>query len=91
MALTNGARDTVRVVVEDSGIGIKAEEIDSIFHEFKRGDSPEVHSKEGVGLGLAIVKRSLQHLRGEIRVESIYGKGSKFTVTLPKALAAGIG
>ena len=91
MALTNGARDTVRVVVEDSGIGIKAEEIDSIFHEFKRGDSPEVRSKDGVGLGLAIVKRSLQHLRGEIHVESVYGKGSRFTVTLPKTSAAGIG
>ena len=91
VALTNGARDTVRVVVEDSGIGIRAEEIDSIFHEFKRGESLEVRSKDGVGLGLAIVKRSLQHLQGEIQVESVYGKGSRFTVTLPKTLAAGIG
>ncbi len=91
VAVLNGDADAVRVVVEDTGIGIKAEEIDSIFHEFKRGDSPEVHSKDGVGLGLAIVKRSLQHLRGEIQVESVCGKGSKFTVTLPKEIRPGQG
>lgn len=89
VSLLNGnPANQVRIVVEDTGIGIKAEEIDSIFDEFKRGSSPSALSKPGVGLGLAIVKRSLRHLRGEIQVESVYGQGSKFTVTLPKELSA---
>jgi signal transduction histidine kinase len=85
VSLLNGNRaDSVRIVVEDTGIGIKADEIDSIFDEFKRGSSPSALSKPGVGLGLAIVKRSVGHLGGTIHVESVYGQGSKFFVTLPK-------
>ncbi len=85
LSLLNGhPEDQVRIVVEDTGIGIKAEEIDSIFEEFKRGSSPGALAKPGAGLGLAIVKRSVRHLRGEIQVESIYGQGSKFALTLPR-------
>ncbi|GEM_PF-2055812 len=87
VSLLNGnPANQVRIVVEDTGIGIKAEEIGSIFEEFKRGSSPSALLKPGVGLGLAIVKRSVKHLGGEIQVESVYGQGSKFTVTLPKEI-----
>ncbi len=76
----------VKIVVEDTGIGMKPEELRMIFDEFYRGSDPHARFKSGVGLGLAIVKRSLDLLQGEIQVESIYGKGSKFTVTLPREL-----
>jgi len=89
VSLLNGAStDAVKIVVEDTGIGIKAEDFSAIFEEFNRGNAPAARSKEGTGLGLAIVQRSVQHLGGEMLVESVYGQGSKFTVTLPKASAA---
>jgi len=76
--------DRVRIVVEDTGVGIKSEELPLIFDEFYRGTHGDARFKSGVGLGLAIVKRSLDLVRGDIRVESVYGQGSKFTVILPK-------
>ena len=76
--------DRVRIVVEDTGVGIKSEELPMIFDEFYRGTHGDARFKSGVGLGLAIVKRSLDLLRGDIQVESVYGQGSKFTVILPK-------
>jgi signal transduction histidine kinase len=76
----------VKIVVEDTGIGIKHEEMPMIFDEFYRGGHSDARFKSGVGLGLAIVKRSLDLLHGKIQVESVYGEGSKFTVTLPREL-----
>lgn len=92
VSLRNGnPADRVRIVVEDTGIGIKAEELAAIFEEFRQGNDAVVGSKGGIGLGLALVKDSLRHLQGEIHVESVYGSGSRFTVVLPKAPAAGTG
>ena len=54
------------------------------FDEFYRGTHGDARFKSGVGFGLAIVKRSLDLVRGDIQVESVYGQGSKFTVILPK-------
>ena len=62
-----------------------------IFDEFYRGTHGDARFKSGVGLGLAIVKRSLDLLRGDIQVESVYGQGSKFTVILPKDIVGGEG
>jgi len=73
----------VRIVVADTGIGMKPEEIRVIFDEFYRAGNSSARFKSGVGLGLAIVKKAVGLLRGEIQVESVYGEGSKFTVTLP--------
>jgi signal transduction histidine kinase len=78
----NGAG--VKIVIEDTGIGIKDDEMPMIFDEFYRGAHSDARFKSGVGLGLAIVKRSLDLLHGKIQVESAYGHGSKFTVTLPR-------
>jgi signal transduction histidine kinase len=76
----------VKIMIEDTGIGIKDDEIPLIFDEFYRGTHSDARFKSGVGLGLAIVKRSLDLLQGKIQVESVYGHGSKFTVTLPREL-----
>ena len=71
-----------QIAVEDSGIGIPPEHLDSIFDEFKRVAPSEVI--KGTGLGLAITKRLVEELAGNIQVFSEVGEGSRFVVTLPK-------
>jgi signal transduction histidine kinase len=71
-----------QIAVEDSGIGIPPEHLDSIFDEFKRVAPSEVI--KGTGLGLAITKRLVEELKGNIQVFSEAGEGSRFVVTLPK-------
>jgi signal transduction histidine kinase len=71
-----------QIAVEDAGIGIPPEHLDSIFDEFKRVSPSEVI--KGTGLGLAITKRLVEELRGNIQVFSEVGEGSRFVVTMPK-------
>jgi signal transduction histidine kinase len=78
--------DRVKITVEDTGIGIKPEVLPKIFNEFYRGNDPQLRYKSGVGLGLPIAKKCVELLKGEIQVESVYGRGAKFTVTLPRDL-----
>ena len=86
-SLENGINGNgVKIVVEDTGVGIRDEELPMVFDEFYRGAHSDARFKSGVGLGLAIVKRSLDLLDGKIELESSYGHGSKFTVTLPKEI-----
>ena len=80
---SNDGRFILKITVEDSGRGIKKDEIDTLFNAFYRADRKRNRSIEGTGLGLAIVKNILDAMGGEIRVESDYGRGSKFTVTIP--------
>ncbi len=70
--------------VSDTGIGIKEEELPNLFDEFKRFDMNKNCNIEGTGLGLNIVKQLVSLMKGEIEVDSIYGEGSTFTVTLPQ-------
>ena len=70
--------------VEDTGIGIRKEEIDRIFELFVRLDERLNRSVEGTGLGLNITKKLIDLIGGEIKVYSEYGKGSIFTVILPQ-------
>ncbi len=65
--------------VTDNGIGIKPEHQEKIFDMFYKAND----SGQGTGLGLYIVQETLQRLRGNIDVQSVYGEGSSFTVTMP--------
>lgn len=69
--------------VEDTGIGISAEQLPHIFDEFRQADQSLSRKHEGTGLGLAIAKKYAEMLGGSIQVESASGKGSKFTLLLP--------
>jgi signal transduction histidine kinase len=69
--------------VSDTGIGIKPEEIDALFQPFRQLDSGITRRHEGTGLGLSICKRLVETMGGKIWVESEWGKGSRFTFTLP--------
>ncbi|TAJ96946.1 MAG: HAMP domain-containing histidine kinase, partial [Candidatus Manganitrophaceae bacterium] len=77
---------TLKLVVSDTGIGMKKEALDYIFEEFRQVDMSTTRKYGGTGLGLAIVKRLVNLLGGDIGVESEVGKGSKFTITLPISL-----
>jgi signal transduction histidine kinase/DNA-binding response OmpR family regulator len=69
--------------VTDTGIGIPAENLPSIFEIFKQGDSSDRRSFEGVGLGLYIAKKYAEMLGGAIKVKSKVGEGSTFTLVMP--------
>jgi len=73
--------------VSDTGIGIREEELQYIFDEFRQGDMSNGRKYTGTGLGLAIAKKFANLLGGDITVESEVGKGSTFTVTLPVGLS----
>lgn len=77
------------VSVEDSGIGIKNENIDKLFMKFERFDLDKNITIEGTGLGLAITKKLVDLMHGKIVVQSVYGKGSKFTVALDQKIIRG--
>ena len=74
----------VRLVVEDEGIGVPADEQTKIFDEFYRAEEAREKSSLGTGLGLPIVKKFTEELGGAIELESVEGKGSTFTVVLPR-------
>jgi signal transduction histidine kinase len=75
----NKEGDTYVVKVEDNGMGIPAEHVSKIFDMFYRAHE----RSEGSGLGLYIVKETLSKIGGQITVDSAYGKGSSFYITLP--------
>jgi signal transduction histidine kinase len=77
-------QDTVRIDISDTGIGIPDEHINRIFERFYRVDAARSREMGGTGLGLAIVKHIIQLHNGRITVESRPGKGSSFSVFLPK-------
>ena len=74
--------DAVAISVRDSGIGISAEDRSRIFLEFEQVDSGAARKFAGTGLGLTISKRIVESMGGAIAVESVFGEGSTFTVTL---------
>jgi signal transduction histidine kinase len=76
----NGA---LKLIVSDTGIGMKPEALNYIFEEFRQADMSTTRKYGGTGLGLAIVKKFIILMGGEIVAESEAGKGSKFTITLP--------
>ena len=69
--------------ITDTGIGIREEEFDNLFQPFEQLDAKKNKSVVGTGLGLTIVKHICNMMGGEIYVDSIYGKGSEFHITIP--------
>ena len=80
--------DAIEISVADSGIGIPADKIDTIFGMFQQVDGSVTRGYGGVGLGLYIVKNYLDLMGGRIEVTSELGKGTTFLVTLPLDAAA---
>ncbi|MCM1387163.1 MAG: PocR ligand-binding domain-containing protein [Bacillus sp. (in: Bacteria)] len=83
-ARTGNSEIELHVSVEDTGIGIKKEDREKLFHSFQQLDSKRNRNIEGTGLGLAISKQLLTLMNGDIWVESEYEKGSTFSFVIPQ-------
>jgi signal transduction histidine kinase len=83
------APDWVRITVSDTGIGIREDDIHTIFEDFRQVDQSSTREYGGTGLGLSITKKLLSLLGGTISVRSTYGEGATFTMKLPVSIEAG--
>lgn len=88
MDYVNESSDEIdlQISVEDTGIGIKKEDLDKLFKSFQQLDSKRNRNIEGTGLGLAISQQLVGLMKGDIWVESEYEKGSKFSFSLPQKI-----
>ena len=77
----------LRISVTDTGMGIKKEVIPDLFDAFKRVDEKRNRNIEGTGLGLSIVKQLVDLMEGTITVDSVYGTGSTFNVTMKQGVS----
>jgi signal transduction histidine kinase len=84
----NTTTQMAEIRVCDTGVGIPAEQLRLIFEPFYTTKAPDEHGHGGSGLGLSVCRQIIEQHHGRIRVESLPGKGSKFTVKLPLQLAA---
>ncbi len=84
------SKDMTKLIIsiEDSGRGIKKENVDKLFTKFQRLDEERNTTIEGTGLGLAITKQLTELMGGKIIVHTVYGEGSKFTVVLNQKIEA---
>ena len=82
---TNSEKGYAKLLVRDTGIGMKAEEKERLFEEFFRAKNPHTRSISGTGLGLALVKKIVDSYAGRIEADSEYEKGTTFTIYLPLA------
>src|SRR6185437_7195216 len=86
-----GEGDCVRIDVADTGVGIKPEELDTIWEDFRQLDQSRTRSVGGTGLGLSITRRLTQQLGGRVSVASVFGQGTTFSVHLPLAIPSSTG
>ena len=86
---TDKDKDTIdlRITVTDTGIGIEEDKLAVLFEPFVRLDRSKNEHIEGTGLGLSITKKLIDRMKGSLSVESVYGKGSVFSFTLPQKVA----
>ncbi len=82
----NAAGDTIEIKIADTGSGIPADHLRQIFEPFFTTKTPDELGRGGSGLGLSVCRQIIEQHHGRIRVESVVGKGSTFTVKLPKRL-----
>jgi signal transduction histidine kinase/putative methionine-R-sulfoxide reductase with GAF domain len=82
-------RDWITIAVADTGIGMTPEQMGRLFQEFSQADASTTRKYGGTGLGLAISKRFCQMMGGDITVESEPGRGSTFTIRLPRTVEVG--
>ena len=76
---------TYNIIISDNGIGMSKETIKNIFEKFYRAHTGNVHNVKGFGLGMSYVKTVFDALKGVIKVDSILGKGTKFSISIPGA------
>ena len=81
-------RDWITLAVADTGIGMTPEQMGKLFQEFSQASSTTASKYGGTGLGLVISKRFCQMMGGDITVESALGRGSTFTIRLPRIVEA---
>ena len=81
-------RDYATIAVADTGIGMTPEQMSKLFQEFSQASSGTAAKYGGTGLGLAISRRFCQMMGGDITVESEPGRGSTFTIRLPRIVDA---
>ena len=89
--ITVGARQedgSISISVVDTGIGMTLEQMGKLFQEFSQASSATASRYGGTGLGLAISRRFCQMMGGDITVESEPGRGSTFTIRLPRIVEA---
>ncbi len=84
--VNEGNTSKLVISVEDTGRGIKPENIDKLFTKFQRLDEDKNSTIEGTGLGLAITKQLIELMGGKIVVQSVYGSGSKFTIYITQEI-----
>jgi signal transduction histidine kinase len=84
-----GGRDWITLAVEDTGIGMTPDQMRKLFQEFSQASSATASKYGGTGLGLVISRRFCQMMGGDITVESEPGRGSTFTVRVPRIVEVG--
>ncbi len=84
--VAKGKLTWLKVSVEDTGMGIKREDLPMLFNNFAQLDTKKNRNIEGTGLGLAITKRLVEEMGGSISVTSTYGKGSTFSFEIPQTV-----